>query len=73
MVSSWNEEQKNFFFGVQPVVNYKNLVFSAWQNCSSEFIICLQTNVGQVRAFLCISGVLKLFVEKCNVLLVHYE
>jgi len=30
MVSSWNEEQENFFFGVQPVVNYKNLLLSAW-------------------------------------------
>jgi hypothetical protein len=29
--SNWNEEQKMFFFfGVQPVVNYKNLVVSAW-------------------------------------------
>jgi hypothetical protein len=30
MVSSLNEEQENFFFGVQPVVNYKNLLLSAW-------------------------------------------
>ena len=35
--------------------------------------MCVQTNMGQDRAFLSISGVLKLFIQKCNVFLVHYE